>query len=103
MNIARGPVNRPILTTVVFIIIIILGGVSFNRLSIDLMPEIEYPTISVVTNYSNVGPQEIEESITRPVEQALAAVQGAEEITSTSSEGVSVVRVLFNWGTDLDG
>lgn len=102
MNIARGPVNRPILTTVVFIIIIILGGVSFNRLSIDLMPEIEYPTISVVTNYSNVGPQEIEESITRPVEQALAAVQGAEEITSTSSEGVSVVRVLFNWGTDLD-
>ena len=102
MNIAHGPINRPILTAVVFIIIIILGGVSFNRLSIDLMPEIEYPTISVVTSYSNVGPQEIEESITRPIEEALAAVQGAEEITSTSTEGRSVVRVLFNWGKDLD-
>jgi len=76
MNIARGPINRPILTTVIFLIIIILGGISFNRLSIDLMPEIEYPTISVVTNYSNVGPQEIEESITRPIEEALASGTG---------------------------
>ncbi|MFH1214689.1 MAG: efflux RND transporter permease subunit [Candidatus Neomarinimicrobiota bacterium] len=102
MNIARGPINRPILTTVIFLIVIVLGVVSFSRLSIDLMPEITYPTISVVTTYSNVGPQEIEESISRPIEEALAAVQGVEEITSTSTEGRSVVRVSFNWGTDLD-
>jgi HAE1 family hydrophobic/amphiphilic exporter-1 len=102
MNIARGPISRPILTTVVFLIVIILGVVSFSRLSIDLMPEITFPTISVVTTYSNVGPQEIEESISRPIEESLAAVQGVEEITSTSTEGRSVVRVSFNWGTDLD-
>jgi len=102
MNIARGPINRPILTTVIFLIVIVLGVVSFSRLSIDLMPEITYPTISVVTTYSNVGPQEIEESISRPIEEALAAVQGVEEITSTSTEGRSIVRVSFNWGTDLD-
>jgi HAE1 family hydrophobic/amphiphilic exporter-1 len=102
MNIAQGPVNRPILTTIVFLIIITLGIVSFWRLSIDLMPEVTFPTISVITSYGNVGPQEMEELITRPVEEALAAVQGVEEITSTSTEGNSMVRVSFTWGTDLD-
>ncbi|MCU0638746.1 MAG: efflux RND transporter permease subunit [Candidatus Krumholzibacteria bacterium] len=102
MNIAQGSVRRPILTTIVFLIVITLGIVSFSRLSIDLMPEITYPTISVITSYGNVGPQEMEESITRPIEEALAAVQGVEEITSTSTEGQSQVRVAFNWGTDLD-
>jgi len=102
MNIASLPIRRPILTTIIYLIVVILGLVSLSRLAIDLMPEISYPSISVITTYSNVGPQEIEESITRPIEEALAAVQGVDEITSTSSEGRSVVRVLFNWGTDLD-
>ncbi|UCE07148.1 MAG: efflux RND transporter permease subunit, partial [bacterium] len=102
MNIAQGPVSRPILTTIIFLIIITLGIVSFWRLSIDLMPEVTYPTISVITNYGNVGPQEMEELITRPIEEALAAVQRVEEITSTSTEGRSMVRVSFTWGTDLD-
>ncbi len=102
MNLAKGPVNRPILTTIAFLIIITLGLVSFSRLSIDLMPEVTYPTISVSTEYGNVGPQEMEESVSRPIEETLSAVQGVEEITSTSTEGRSSVRVLFNWGTDLD-
>lgn len=102
MKISRGPVNRPVLTTIIFLVIIALGLVSFSRLSIDLMPEITFPTISVVTDYANVGPQEIEESVSRPIEEALAAVQGVEEITSTSTEGRSSVRVAFTWGTDLD-
>ncbi len=102
MSVAKGPVNRPILTFVIYLIIVILGIVSLTRLPIDLMPEVTYPTISVVTSYENVGPQEIEEQITRPIEEAVAAVEGVEEITSTSSEGQSVVRIAFDWGTDLD-
>lgn len=102
MNIAQGPVNRPILTFIIFLIIVTLGIVSLSRLSIDLMPEVTYPTISVITNYENVGPQEMEELISRPIEEALAAVQGVEEITSTSTEGRSMVRVSFSWGTNLD-
>ncbi|MEJ2635907.1 MAG: efflux RND transporter permease subunit [Calditrichia bacterium] len=102
MNIAKGPIQRPILTGIIFLVIITLGLVSLSRLSIDLMPEITYPTISVVTTYGNVGPEEMEESVSRPIEEALAAVQGVEEITSTSSEGQSQVRVSFTWGTDLD-
>ena len=102
MSIAKGPVQRPILTTIIFLIVILLGLVAFSRLSIDLMPEITYPTISVTTDYGNVGPQEMEESVTRPIEEALAAVQGVEEITSSSTEGRSRVRVAFSWGTELD-
>ena len=68
MNTAKGPVQRPVLTSVIFLIIIILGLVSLTRLSIDLMPEITYPTISVVTSYGNVGPEEMEELVTRPIE-----------------------------------
>ncbi len=102
MNIAQGPVHRPVLTTIIFLVVITLGIVSFTRLSIDLMPEITFPTISVISDYGNVGPQEMEESITRPIEEALAAVQGVEEITSSSTEGRSQVRVAFGWGTDLD-
>ena len=102
MNIAQGPVNRPVLTFMIFLVIITLGIVSFSRLTIDLMPEVTYPVISVVASYGNVGPQEMEELVTRPIEEALAAVQGVEEITSTSSEGASRVRVAFTWGADLD-
>jgi HAE1 family hydrophobic/amphiphilic exporter-1 len=102
MQITRGAVSRPILTSVVALVVITLGLISYSRLSIDLMPEVTFPTISVITNYGNVGPLEIEEMVTRPLEESLAAVQGVEEITSTSSEGRSVVRVAFGWGKDLD-
>ncbi|MCF7911474.1 MAG: efflux RND transporter permease subunit [Candidatus Cloacimonetes bacterium] len=102
MSIARGPVERPVLTFIIFFIVVILGLVAFSRLPIDLMPEITNPTLSISTNYSNVGPREIEDQITRPIEEAIAAVQGVVEITSTSSEGRSNVRLSFKWGTDLD-
>ncbi|MBN1968874.1 MAG: efflux RND transporter permease subunit [Candidatus Delongbacteria bacterium] len=102
MSITDKPVNRPILTFVIYLIVIILGSVSFYRLSIDLMPEITYPTISIFANYGNVGPEEIEEIITRPIEESLSAVSGVESITSTSSEGECRIRVMFGWGTDLD-
>lgn len=102
MAFVSGPIRRPIMTTIIFLIIITIGFIAFSRLAIDLMPEIVYPTISVSTDYGNVGPQEMEELITRPLEETLAAVQGVEEITSTSSEGRSSIRVSFAWGTDLD-
>ncbi len=100
--IAKASVKKPVLITIIFFIIILLGAVSLQRLSIDLMPDVEYPTITVSASYGNVGPQEIEDLITRPLEDSLAAVQGVEEISSTSSEGSSRVGVSFEWGTDLD-
>jgi HAE1 family hydrophobic/amphiphilic exporter-1 len=86
----------------VVLIVLLLGTISLLRLPIDLMPDISYPTLSISCTYENAGPEEIEEIITRPLEQALSAVPGVEELTSNSSEGQSTIRVTFAWGTDLD-
>ena len=102
MNISGFAVKRPVLTVMVSLIVIIIGGVSLSRLSIDLMPDITYPTLSISTEYENASPEEIEDLITRPVEEAMSAVPGVEEVTSVSAEGRSSVRVTFSWGTDLD-
>jgi len=102
MNIARSAVHRPVLVMMVTLIVIILGGISLSRLPIDLMPDITYPTLSVSTRYENASPLEMEELITRPVEEAMSAVPGVKEVSSVSSEGSSSVRVTFTWGTDLD-
>ncbi len=102
MNLSRFSVRRPVLTVMVSLVVVIVGIVSFFRLSIDLMPDITYPTLSISTEYENAGPEEVEELITRPLEEAMSAVPGVEEVTSVSAEGRSSVRVTFSWGTNLD-
>jgi len=102
MKFSRFTVHRPIFTIMATLIVIIIGGVSLTRLPIDLMPDITYPTLSIYADYENASPEEIEELITRPIEEAMSAVPGVEELSSTSAEGVSQVRVTFTWGTDLD-
>ncbi|MDF1613866.1 efflux RND transporter permease subunit [Desulfurivibrio dismutans] len=102
MNPARFTVGRPVFTTMVTLIAVIIGAVSLSRLPIDLMPEVTYPTLTISSSYENASPEEVEELITRPIEQAVAAVAGVESINSNSSEGVSSVRVSFAWGTDID-
>lgn len=102
MNLSRFAVHRPVLTVMVALIVIIVGIVSFQRLPIDLMPDITYPTLSITTEYENASPEEVEELITRIIEEAMSAVPGVEEVTSVSAEGRSNVRVTFVWGTDLD-
>jgi len=102
MNISRFAVRRPVLTVMVALIVIIVGGVSLSRLPMDLMPDITYPTLSITTELENASPEEVEELITRPVEESMSAVPGVEEVSSISSEGRSRVRVTFTWGTDLD-
>jgi len=102
MNLARLTVPRPIFTVMGTLIAITLGVISLNRLPIDLMPELTYPTITLITRYQNASPEEVEELITQPVEGTVAGVPGVESISSVSSEGTSTVRVSFVWGTDLD-
>lgn len=102
MSLSAFAVRRRVLTLMASLIVILVGIVSLSRLSIDLMPDITYPTLSISTSYENASPEEIEELITRPVEEAMSAVPGVEEVTSVSAEGRSSVRVTFSWGTDLD-
>jgi len=102
MILAHVSVKRPIGVTMIMCIVIIFGAISLYKLPVDLMPDITYPTITVMAKYSNASPTEVETLITRPIEQAVAAIPGVEEINSTSTEGSSRVRISFAWGTNLD-
>jgi HAE1 family hydrophobic/amphiphilic exporter-1 len=102
VSLAKLAISRPLAVSVAFLIAVLIGAFSLTRLPIDLMPDISYPILSISTEYTGVGPQEIETLLTEPIEEAVSAVQGIEEVTSTSVEGISNVRLSFHWGTNLD-
>jgi HAE1 family hydrophobic/amphiphilic exporter-1 len=101
MSIPRTAIERPVTMFMLSAVIVLLGALSLFRLPVDLMPDVTYPQITVRVGYAGVGPQEIEELIVRPLEQALAAVPGIEQINSTASEGSGQVRLSFAWGSNL--
>lgn len=101
MKLSEIGVKWPITTSMIFIAIIVLGGFSFTRVGVDLMPDLDIPVISVITAYPGAGPQEVETRITELIETRVASVENVKEIRSNSIEGVSVVTVKFNWETDL--
>ena len=102
MSIPRIAIQRPVTMFMLSGVIILLGVLSLFRLPVDLMPDVSYPSLTVRVGYAGVGPLEIEELITRPIEQAMSAVAGLERLESTSSEGSSRVTLNFAWGTDLN-
>ncbi|MEM7048341.1 MAG: efflux RND transporter permease subunit [Acidobacteriota bacterium] len=95
-------IRRPVATAMVFLIVIVLGLVSFRSLPLDLLPKVEFTQLTVRVGYPNVGPQEIEQIITDPIENAVAGLPNLERITSQSEEGRSRVRLEFARGTSLD-
>ncbi|MEQ9066475.1 MAG: efflux RND transporter permease subunit, partial [Gimesia chilikensis] len=101
MSLTRLAVHRPISTLMASLVLVMLGCVSLSQLAVDLMPDIQNPSISVITIYEGAGPNEAETLITRPIEQTLSSVSGIENILSSSMEGSSTVRLQFQWGTDL--
>lgn len=102
MSIPRIAIHRPITMFMLSATVVLLGVLSLTRLPVDLLPDVTYPSITVRVGYQGVGPLEIEELIVRPLEQAVAAVPGVEQINATASEGSGMVRLNFSWGTDLN-
>ncbi|MEX0649071.1 MAG: efflux RND transporter permease subunit [Balneolaceae bacterium] len=102
MPLTQTSINRPIATTMVYLIVIVLGITGFRYLPVDLLPPIEFPRLTVAVSYSNVGPEEMETIVTDRVENALAGVANVEEINSSSSEGQSRVTLNFSQGINLD-
>ncbi len=102
MNVTRFAIRHPVTVAMAAIAMVSTGAVSLTRLPVDLMPSIDFPSISVVTSYGDVGPEEMESLITRPLEQAVATIEGVNELESTSAEGTSRVSLRFPWGTSLD-
>jgi HAE1 family hydrophobic/amphiphilic exporter-1 len=102
MNITTIAVKRPVGTIMFFIGILLLGYISLNNLSINLLPDLSYPKITVITNYQGSGPEEIERFITTPLESSVAAITGIKKVNSVSKEGISIITLEFHWGTDMD-
>jgi len=102
VSLSEFAIKRPIFTIMSTLVLLVLGFIALTRLPIDLMPDITYPTLNVSTSYPNTAPEEMEQMITRPIEEAMSSVPGVEEVFSTSSQGGSTVRVMFAWGTNLD-
>jgi len=102
MSIYSASVKRPVTTILIFVALIVMGLYSLTQLPIDLYPEMELPFIGVVTTYGGASASDIETNVTRPVEDALNSVSNLKEITSTSSDGLSVIFMNFEYGTNLD-
>ena len=102
MSVSRLVVSRPVLFTIIFVVLTGLGLFFYADLPVEMMPEIEYPMITVITTYSGAAPESVEKSITKPIEEVLTSVTGVKELTSTSQEGRSRVMLEFDFGTNLD-
>ena len=101
MKLSETGVRRPVATLMAFFAVFLLGVIAWQRLAIDMMPEIESPSISVFTRWDGASTEDVEQQITRVIESALGSVTDLDEITSTTSEGVSRVTCKFKWGTEL--
>ncbi|MCX8125099.1 MAG: efflux RND transporter permease subunit, partial [Spirochaetes bacterium] len=101
MKITDISVQRPITTVMLYIAIIVVAIISYVKIPLDLFPDIEFPVVVVFTEYPNVGPKEIESTVTQPLEEAIASVNNIDTITSTSKEGLSMIVAKFVWGTDM--
>jgi HAE1 family hydrophobic/amphiphilic exporter-1 len=102
MRLTQVSIKRPVTTLMFFLAIVLLGFVSLRELSVDLLPDISFPRLSVVTEYPGVAPEEIETLITTPLEAAVSTVPGLRRVESISKEGFSYMTLEFSWGTDMD-
>ncbi|MFB3069811.1 MAG: efflux RND transporter permease subunit, partial [Gemmatimonadales bacterium] len=102
MSLSSGSIKRPVAVTMLFFAIALLGVISFQRLPIDLLPDISYPRLVVYTSYPDVAPREVERFVTERIEQRVSSVPGVEKVESVSREGVSLVMLRFAWGTNMD-
>lgn len=102
MSVAAYSVNRHVTVVMLTCGAVLLGLIAFTRLPQELFPPIAFPQITVVTEYPNAAPEEIEALIARPLEEAVGSVIGLKRIESISQEGRSSILISFNWGQDID-
>ena len=102
MNIPEFSVRHSVTVLMMILIIVVLGAISLSRLTIELIPDLSYPVATVVIGYEGVASEDIETLVTKPVEGAVSKVKNVKTVNSTSQEGVSMVMVEFEWGTNID-
>ncbi len=102
MSLAEYVVKKRVTVIMFTLGIILLGVIALKKLPQELFPRVSYPQITVVTEYANAAPEEIENLVTKPIEESVGSVSGLKRIESISREGRSTVVISFNWGQDID-
>ena len=102
MSISRKVVEHPILTLIVFALLGILSFYSISGIALGLFPNIDNPVLMVSTTYTSAGPESVEKSVTTVLESSLVGVPNLKKMSSTSSESSSMIKLEFNYGTNLD-
>ncbi|ABV87103.1 efflux RND transporter permease subunit [Shewanella pealeana] len=102
MSIIKTAVNRPVTVWMFMFAVILFGMVGFSRLAVKLLPDLSYPTITIRTQYIGAAPVEVEQLVSKPIEEAAGIVKGLRKISSISRSGMSDVVLEFEWGTDMD-
>jgi HAE1 family hydrophobic/amphiphilic exporter-1 len=102
VKLSKLAINRPVTVLMGTLLVLLLGVVSFTRLPVDLFPELSLPVAVIWTEYPGAGPEEVENMVTRPVEEAVSTLGNLKQLSSQSTAGSSVVIANFNWSTDMD-
>lgn len=102
MKIASFCIKHKVTTILAFLIIAVFGAVFYSNLKLALMPNMEFPAAYVLCTYSGAGPEDVEELVTRPLESCVSTLAGVKELSSTSSENVSMVMITYEDGTNVD-
>ena len=102
MSLSRMAVERPVLTTVIVVAILVLGVFSYMRLVVDLFPEVEFPFVTVTTIYPGAGPEEVESQISEKLEDAVSTIANIKRLDSINIESLSLLFIEFELGVDVD-
>lgn len=102
MSVIKTAIQRPVTVSMFVVAVILFGLVSLDRLALNLLPDISYPSLTIQTDYEDAAPEEIENLLTQPIEEAAGVIPGLSKMTSVSRSGQSEVVLEFGWDTDMD-
>lgn len=102
MSMTKTSVKRPLTIIMVFLVVLMFGGIGYSKMPANLMPDIDVPVALVMTQWSGAGPEDIDDQISEPIEKTLSSISNVKTTVSKSSEGVSMVVAQFEYGTDVD-
>jgi hydrophobic/amphiphilic exporter-1 (mainly G- bacteria), HAE1 family len=102
IQLTRFSLQRAAVVVLATLLLSLLGAYSASRLNVDLLPDVEFPVLSIVTVYPGASPDDVNAAVTIPIEGVVSGTSGLTSLTSTSSEGVAVTVAQYDFGTDLD-
>ena len=102
MKLPRVSVNRPVTTIMFYLALVVIGVFSFMHLAVDFLPKLEPPAVSIVTIYPGASAQDVEQKVTKVIEDRVGAISNVSRVVSSSKDNISIITVFFNWGTNMD-